>query len=183
MVFSMVNIKNIELHVFVDASSCAYGIAAYFRFIREHNVKRMFIALKSRLVALSQKPTRLKNTIVKKIPIEKRNTFLWSDLKIVLNYLNNNDSNFGVYIAYRINEIRQWTNPDKSRYIKTERNRADNTTRYQDFLCLSKNDSWIFGQLFLKEEPCFETNNNNIIVQTQQSNTQSESRNSFINNT
>ena len=138
----------------------------------------MVIALKSILVALSQKPTRLKNTIVKKIPIEKRNTFLWSDLKIVLYYLNNNDSNFGVYIAHRINEITQSTDPDKSRYIKTERNPADHTTRYQDFLCLSKNDSWIFGPSFLKEEPCFETNNNNIIVQTQQSNTQNKNPNS-----
>ena len=66
------------------------------------------------------KAARLKNTTVKKIPIEKRNRFLWTDLKIVLNYLNNNDTNFGVYIAHRINEIRQSTNPNNLRYIKTE---------------------------------------------------------------
>ena len=120
--FSFKNIKNIELHIFGDASSCAYGTVAYFRFIQEDNVKCIFIDLKSRLVPLSQKPsilrlelqvaviaTRLKNTIVIKIPIEKRNTFLWTDLKIVLNYLNNNDTNFGVYIAHQINEIRQQT--------------------------------------------------------------------------
>ena len=64
--------------------------------------------------------TRLKNTIVNEIPIEKRNTFLWTDSKIVLNYLNNNDTNCGVYIAHRINEIRQSTDPDNLRYIKTE---------------------------------------------------------------
>ena len=110
----------------------------------------MFIASKSRLVPLSQKPrtlrlelkaaviaTRLKNTIVNEIPIEKRNTFLWTDSKIVLNYLNNNDTNFGVYIAHRINEIRQSTDLDNWRYIKTERNPADHTTPYQDFLSLS----------------------------------------------
>ena len=51
------------------------------------------------------------------------------------------------------------------------------------FLSLSRNDSWIFGPSFLKEEPCFETNNNKVIVQIQQSNTQNKSRNSFINNT
>ena len=117
--FSFKRIENIELHVFADASSCAYGTVAYFRFIQEHKVKCMFIARKSRLVPLSQKPgiaglelqaaviaTRLKNTIVNEIPIEKRNTFLWTDSKIVLNYLNNNDTNFGKYIAHRINEIR-----------------------------------------------------------------------------
>ena len=58
------------------------------------------------------------------------------------------------------------TDPDNWRYIKSERNTADHTTRYQDFLSLSKNDSWIFGPSFLKEEPCFERNNNYIIAQT-----------------
>ena len=164
--FSFKNIKNIESHVFGDASSCAYRIVAYFRFIQEHNVKYMFIASKSRLVTLSQKPsilclelqaagivTRLKNTIINEIPIEKRNTFLWTDSKIVLNYLNNNDTNFDVYIAHmyiahRINEIRLSTNPDNWRYIKIERNPVDHAT-HQDFLSLSKNDSWIFGRTML----------------------------------
>ena len=125
--------------------------------------------------------TGLKNTVVNEIPIKKRNIFLWTDSKIVLNYLNNNDTNFGVYTAHQINEIRQSADPDNWRYIKTERNPADHTTRYQDFLSLSKNDTWLFGPSFLKEDPCFEMSSNNIIVQTQQSNTQNKSHNSFIN--
>ena len=36
---------------------------------------------------------------------------------------------------------------------------------------------------FLKEEPCFEMNNNNITVQTEQFNTRNKSHNSLINNT
>ena len=48
--FSFKNIKNIELHVFADASLCAYGPVAYFHFIQERNVKCMFIASKPRLV-------------------------------------------------------------------------------------------------------------------------------------
>ena len=36
---------------------CAYGIVAYFRFIREHNVKYMIIASKSTFVPLSQEPS------------------------------------------------------------------------------------------------------------------------------
>ena len=165
------------MHVFADASLCAYGPVAYFHFIQEHNVKCMFIASKPRLVPLSQKPsiprlelqaaviaTRLKNTIVNEISIEKKNTFLWTDSKIVLNYLINNDINFGVHIAHQINEIRQLTDLGNWFYIKTERNPADYITSYQDFLSLSKNNSWIFEPSFLKEEPCFEMRNNNIIV-------------------
>ena len=156
----------------------------------------MFIDSKSRSVPLSEKPsiprlqlqaavieTRLKNTIVSEIPVENGNIFLWTDSKIVLNYLNNNDTNFGVYIAHRINEIRQSTDPDNWRYIKTKRNPADHTTHYQDFLSLSKNDPWTFGPSFLNKESCFEMNNNNIFVQTQQSNTQNKNSNSIINNT
>ena len=92
----------------------------------------MFIVSKSRLASLCQKPsiprlelqaaviaTRLKNTIVNEIRIEKRNTFLWKDTKIVLTYLNN-DTNFGVYIAHPINEIRQSTDPNNWCCIKTE---------------------------------------------------------------
>ena len=63
--------------------------------------------------------TRLKNTIVNEIRVEKRNTFLWKDTKIVLTYLNN-DTNFGVYIAHPINEIRQSTDPNNWCCIKTE---------------------------------------------------------------
>ena len=136
-----------------------------------------------RATSCSTRLSRLKNTIISEIPIEKRNTFLWTDSKIVLNYLSNNDTNFGVYIAHRINEIRQSTEPDNWCYIKIERNPADRITIYQDFLSLSKNNSWIFGPSFLKEEPFFEMGNNNNIVQTQQSNTQNKSHNLLINKT
>ena len=99
----------------------------------------MFIASKSRLVPLSIPrlelqvaviATRLKNTTVNEILIKKGNTFLWTDSKIVLNYLNNNDTNFRVYRTHRVNEIRQSADPSNRRYIKIERNPADHTTRY-----------------------------------------------------
>ena len=75
-------IKIIKLYVFTDASWCSAETAAYFHFIQEHNVKCMFIALKLRLVLLSQKAsiprlelqaaaiaTRIKNTTVNEISI------------------------------------------------------------------------------------------------------------------
>ena len=79
--------------------------------------------------------------------------------------------------------IRQSIVPGNWRYIKAERNAADPTTRYQDLLILSQNDSCIIGPSFLKEKTSFEMNNNNIILQIQQSNTQNKSRNSLIDNT
>ena len=46
--FSSKNIKNIELHVFTDASSCSYGTVAYFHFIQGLNIKWVFIPWKSK---------------------------------------------------------------------------------------------------------------------------------------
>ena len=37
MDFHLKNIQNIELNVLADASSCAYGTVAYFRFIQEQS--------------------------------------------------------------------------------------------------------------------------------------------------
>ena len=65
------------------------------------------------------------------------------------NYLNNNDTNFGVYIAH---QIRQLKDPENWRYIKTERNPADHTTQYQDFLSLSKNDLEYLDRHFLRKK-------------------------------
>ena len=94
-------------------------MVAYFRFIKQHNVKCTLITSTSRLVSLNQKlsiarlelqasviATRLKSTIVNEIPNEKRNTILLTDSKMVLNYLHNNGTNFRVQIAHRLNEIR-----------------------------------------------------------------------------
>ena len=153
----------------------------------------MFIASKSRLVPLIQKPniprlelwaaviaTRIANTIVKELPIEKWNTFLWTDSRIVLNYLDNNDTNFGVYIAHRINEIKQSTDPDNWRYIKTVKTSWSYHTLSRFLIPIKK---WLLDiWAFLKEEPCFEMSNNSIIVQTLQSNMQNKSHNLFINN-
>ena len=36
--------------------------------------------------------------------------YLWTDSKTVLNYLYNENTNFGVYVTHRVNEIHNNTN-------------------------------------------------------------------------
>ena len=38
--------------------------------------------------------------------------FLWTDSKTVLNYLRNEDRNFGVFVAHKVKEIRNHTTFD-----------------------------------------------------------------------
>ena len=76
------------------------------------------------------------------------NVFLWTDSKNVLNYLRNEDRNFGFFVAHRINEIHNATTFDYWHYVPTEENIADFTTRYEEYPRLINNKNWFTSQLF-----------------------------------
>ena len=50
---------------------------------------------------------RLTTTVMEEINLEINKILFWCDSKTVLNYIRNEHSNFGVYVAHRINEIRE----------------------------------------------------------------------------
>ena len=77
--------------------------------------------------------SRLRVRILNELKIPVRETFMWTDSKVVLHYLNNEDQNFGEYVAHRVNEILENTNKTEWYYVSTESNLADSITRYQDF--------------------------------------------------
>ena len=78
------------------------------------------------------------------------NVFLWTDSKTVLNHLRNEDRNFGVFVAHRINEMRNATTFDYWHYVPTEENIADFTTRCQEFPRLINNKNWFYEPDFLE---------------------------------
>ena len=82
--------------------------------------------------------------------------FLWTHSKTVLNYLRNKDRNFGVFVAHRVNEIRNFTTFDGWHYVPPEENILVLTTRYQEFPRLINNKNWFYGPCFLQ---AFEFNN------------------------
>ena len=42
---------------------------------------------------------------------------MWTDSKIVLHYLQNEDGNFGIYVSYRVNEILENTKLNEWNYV------------------------------------------------------------------
>ena len=64
--------------------------------------------------------------------------------------MRNEDRNFGVFVAQRINEIRNHTTFDEWYYVPTEENIADFTTRYQECRWLINNKNWFYWSDFLQ---------------------------------
>ena len=113
----------IELHVFADASKIAYGVGCYINFKVNNQPKCSFVVSKPKLAPVNKKSTlipqlelqaaltasRFKKKNKKEFKIPIKETFLWTDLKIVLYYLQNGDRNFGIYVSHRVNKILEKT--------------------------------------------------------------------------
>ena len=104
--------KDIQLHVFCDASDLAYGAVAYLRFKFELEKPRCsFVISKSRFTPIKTISLprlelnaavlggRLYTMIIKEINLPIQNVLLWTDSTLVLQYLKNQRHRFKVYVA------------------------------------------------------------------------------------
>ena len=128
----------IELNIFCDASSEAYGAAAYVNYFSECPKKHIssFLLSKSRLAPIKEKSLtiprlelqaavlaiRLKNTISKQLDFLIDETRFWSDSQIDLKYIANKDTRFPVFVMNRLNEIRLHSTPEQWYYVPTSQN-------------------------------------------------------------
>ena len=156
----------IELHIFSDASSIAYGAVSYLRISRPDVIYCSFILGKSRLAPVRNKTmtiprlelqaavlaSRLKTTILSKPKLKVDQVFLWSDSSTVLKYIKNEKVNFGQYIMHRSNEIRNNSDPQDWRYVPSDLKVADDSSRGAKFNDLSNNQQWITGPSFLYQQ-------------------------------
>ena len=139
----------IELNIFCDASSEAYGAVAYVNYFSECPKKHIssFLLSKSRLAPIKEKSLtiprlelqaavlaiRLKNTISKQLDFSIDETRFWSDSQVVLKYIANKDTRFPVFVMNRLNEIHLHSTPEQWHYVPTSQNPADFCTRFVPF--------------------------------------------------
>ena len=111
--------KRAELHHFCDASTVGYGECSYLRLIDEEDrIHCTLVFAKARVTPLRQiSIPRLELTAallsVKIGAMLKRDMayddieeYYWSDSKVVLGYISNNARRFHVYVANRVQQIR-----------------------------------------------------------------------------
>ena len=163
--FKSTETKKVELHIFADASSKAYGAAAYVNVVNTNSKHCNLVLGKSKIAPMKNKLTtiprlelqtallasRIKLTVTQEMNIHMDNIYLWSDSKTVLNYLRNRNTNFGPYIMRRCNEIRQNTNVEDWNYIPTDLNIADLLSCGILLENLDVLSSWFAGPKFIKE--------------------------------
>lgn len=148
-------IKVVELHSFSDASEVGYGQCSYLRLVDgDSRIYCSLVMAKSRVAPL--KPitiprleltaalvnAKVGSSLGKELDYDQINEVYWTDSRVVLGYIFNNARRFHVFVANRVQQIRDLTSVDRWRYIPTKFNPADVASRGLDAQRLIDNKEW-----------------------------------------
>ena len=153
----------IQLHTFSDASKDAYAAAAYLvcRYPSSKPTSRL-IASKSRVAPLKAitiprlelmgavLSTRLSLSILKTLSIDQ--AFYWTDSSNVWYWIRSHSRSFKPFIANRVGEIQEHTEPEQWRHVPGELNPADLPTRGIQATDLTESKQWSEGPDFLRAD-------------------------------
>ncbi|XP_071058697.1 uncharacterized protein [Pseudochaenichthys georgianus] len=119
-------ILSVELHHFSDASSQGYGQCSYVRLVGKENIHCAFVMGKARVA-----PTKIVTIPRLELTAAVTSAAVSSMLKeeLVLGYINNEARRFHVFVANRVQRIREATNPGQWFYVETGENPADHASR------------------------------------------------------
>ena len=115
-----------ELHIFCDASEVAYGAVACIKFkFKTEKDHCTFLMSKTRLAPIKTVSlprlelnaavigVRLYKVIIKEIDLPINEIFFLTDSMLVLQYIRDANHRFKVFVANRVTEIREQTNPEQ----------------------------------------------------------------------
>ena len=72
---------------------------------------------------------RLRCLIKRELTVTMEDTILWSDSKTVLQYIGNESRRFHTFVANRVSEMHDATDPTQWRHVPSHSNPADDCTR------------------------------------------------------
>ncbi|XP_026101642.1 uncharacterized protein LOC113072978 [Carassius auratus] len=157
------NIVRVELHHFSDASCVGYGACSYLRFKNDKDKVHCSLVLAKARVAPSKVTsiprlelaaavvsTKVSVMLKGELDIKIDEEVFWTDSKVVLGYINNDARRFHIFVANRVQMIRDNSDPSQWHYVDTAENPADHASRG-----LSASDlhstNWLRGPKFLWE--------------------------------
>ena len=150
-----------QVHLFSDASSMGYGTVAYLRLCDDSNrVHCTFLMGKSRLapiksvtiprLELTAATTSIRVGEMLKREVDGDPEFVYhTDSTTVLRYIANERQRFHVFVANRVQLIRDHSHPNQWKYVATKENPADDASRGLNGLALLEGQRWLEGPEFL----------------------------------
>ena len=152
-----------ELHNFCDASENAYGCCSYLRCIKDNKCHVTLIMSKNRLCPIKQisiprlelqsavLSAQMNDTIVKQLDVKIEKSYFWTDSQITLSYIKNTSKKLKIYVANRVEIIRNLTDIDQWYHVPTKENPADIISRGGMFVTLNS-EFWKRGPKFLQDD-------------------------------
>ncbi|KAJ8388711.1 hypothetical protein AAFF_G00131200 [Aldrovandia affinis] len=153
-----------ELHHFSDASNVGYGTCSYLRCKNDNDEVHCSLVMAKARVAptkLTSIPrlelsaavvsARLSVMLKNELEMQIDEEFFWTDSQVVLAYINNEARRFHVFVANRVQLIRENTDPNQWYYIDTAENPADHASRGLHASDISSTN-WLSGPKFLWEQ-------------------------------
>ena len=161
-------VKAVEMHYFSDASVEGYGQCSYLRLINERDQGHCsFVVGKIQVTPLKHKTiprlelaaattsARMSEFVRNELEYPEIKEFFWTDSRVVLGYISNEAKRFHVYVANRVQQIRDVTDPNSWFYVETKSNPADEASRGLTAKQLVEGSRWLIGPEFLWESrPC-----------------------------
>ncbi|KAH7724126.1 Pao retrotransposon peptidase family protein-like protein [Aphelenchoides avenae] len=166
-------ISTVEIHVFTDGSSQAYGFTAYLRVKDIDGVYRtnlVYARARVKPIKDAERYTiprmellgvlvgaRAIKFLQTEISVPVTATYLWSDSTIVLHQVADNEKIKDVWVENRLQEVRQVRDAYnvRFRHVPTEENPADIVSRGIAASELQNCSKWWFGAPFLSLEATF----------------------------
>ncbi|CAK1597961.1 unnamed protein product [Parnassius mnemosyne] len=152
----------LQLHIFTDASECAYGACIYVRSVSDKGeVMVRLLTAKSRVAPI--KPTtiprlelcgalvgaRLYEKVVNSLRVKVDQVYFWTDSTIVLGWLRMLPCKLQPFVRNRVAEILDKASDHKWGHVPTDRNPADLISRGIDISALACLRLWWSGPEFL----------------------------------
>ena len=154
--------RTVELHNFSDASLVGYGCASYLRVVDENErIETSLVMSKSRVTPIrpitvprleltaAVASINLSKFIERELQLENLKQFYYTDSKVVLGYISNESRRFHIYVANRVQQIREHSSPGQWRHVDTHENPADWSSRGMTADELSSSRLWWKGPEFL----------------------------------
>ncbi|XP_058816580.1 uncharacterized protein LOC131679848 [Topomyia yanbarensis] len=150
-----------QLHVFVDASENGYAAVAYLRFEENGEVECALIGAKTRVAPLRFVSiprlelqaaiigARLANDVMETHKLKPTQRFFWSDSRDVICWINSDHRKYSQFVAVRVSELLEMTEPNEWNWIPSKLNVADDATKWQKLPDLSPESRWFRGLEFL----------------------------------